>query len=40
MWPNLQFPEDLVKFTEEILKEKLFEQCLLWIAPTEKFFYF
>ena len=22
MWPNPQFPEDLVKFTEEILNEK------------------
>ena len=23
MWPNLQFPADLVKFTEEMLNEKL-----------------
>ena len=29
MWPNSQFPADLVTFTEEILNGKLqfFEQC-------------
>ena len=24
MWPNPQFPEDLVTFTEEILNKKLY----------------
>ena len=27
MWPNPQFPADLVTFTEEILTGKLFVQC-------------
>ena len=27
MWPNLQFPEDLVKFTEEILNRKVHLLC-------------
>ena len=27
MWPNLQFPTDLVIFTEEILNEKLHFLC-------------
>ena len=27
MWPNLQFPTDLVKFTEEIFNEKLHVLC-------------
>ena len=31
MWPNPQFPADMVKFTEEILNEKLYfsVQCLV-----------
>ena len=27
MWPNPQFPADLVKFTEDILNEKLHFLC-------------
>ena len=27
MWPNLQFPVDLVTFTEEIVNEKLHFLC-------------
>ena len=27
MWPNPQFPEDLVTFTEEILDDKLYFLC-------------
>ena len=27
MWPNPQFPEDLVKFTEEIFNGKLYFLC-------------
>ena len=27
MWPNPQFPADLVTFTEEILNEKLYFLC-------------
>ena len=27
MWPNPQFPEDLVTFTEEILNDKLYFLC-------------
>ena len=27
MWPNLQFPGDLVTFTEEILNEKFHFLC-------------
>ena len=27
MWPNLQFPADLVRFTEEIVNEKLHFLC-------------
>ena len=30
MWPNLQFPGDLVKFSEEILNENL---CFLCSVP-------
>ena len=28
MWPNSQFPTDLVTFTEEILNEKLHFMCI------------
>ena len=28
MWPNSQFPADLVKFTEEILNGKLHFLCI------------
>ena len=27
MWPNSQFPADLVTFTEEILNKKLYFLC-------------
>ena len=31
MWPNPQFPADLVAFAEEILNEKLhFLYCVVW----------
>ena len=34
MWPNPQFPADLVTFTEEILNGKLrfFVQCKFWYS--------
>ena len=39
MWPNPQFSEDLVTFTEEILNEKLyfFVQChTLFLFPKKE----
>ena len=33
MWPNLQFPADLVTFTEEILNGKLHFLSSEWINP-------
>ena len=35
MWPNLQFPADLVTFTEEILNEKL-HFCAVLVKTTAK----
>ena len=41
MWPNPQFPADLVTFTEEILKGKLIFLCsdvwYLHISTTDSF---
>ena len=34
MWPNPQFPADLVTFTEEILNGKLLFLCSERIIPT------
>ena len=40
MWPNPQFPADLVTFTEEIFNGKLHFLCSFkqgtWISPTHK----
>ena len=37
MWPNPQFPEDLVTFTEEILYGKLHILCREWVTPVAAF---
>ena len=37
MWPNLQFPADLVSFTEEIINQKLH---LFAVISVEIYFYF
>ena len=40
MWPNLQFPADLIIFTREILNEQLHFLCTakLWLYTVEPFF--
>ena len=38
MWPNPEFPADLVTFTEEILNEKLHFMCSDYIAVGEHVF--
>ena len=35
MWANLQFPADLVTFTEEILNRKLNFLCSVWMNLQE-----
>ena len=37
MWPNLQFPADLVTFTEEIFNEKLHFLSVLVLQSITKF---
>ena len=37
MWPNPQFPADLVTFTEEVLNGKLYFMCSVFNAEKERF---
>ena len=39
MWPNPQFPVDLVTFTEEILNRKLYFLCSEFVVPIFPFWY-
>ena len=39
MWPNPQFPVDLVAFTEEILDRKLYFLCSEFVVPIFPFWY-
>ena len=34
MWPNPQFPADLITFTEEILNGKLHFCAVLWVIKS------
>ena len=36
MWPNLQFPADLVRFTEEIFNGKLYFLCSVLLVESDK----
>ena len=41
MWPNLQFPADLGKFTEEILMENFIFCAVFFLGfQVSKYFYF
>ena len=38
MWPNAQFPADLITFTEEILKGKLYFLCRVNITYKDRIY--